>query len=56
VAPRVKFLMSTPIVSIEPEASALNAAKLMREKGIGALLVKKGEEVVGIVTERDLVY
>jgi CBS domain-containing protein len=56
VAPRVKFLMSAPIVSVEPSTSALEAAKLMREKGIGALLVKRGDEVAGIVTERDLVY
>ena len=36
-----------------PAASVFDAVKLMSEKNIGALLVTEGEEVVGIVTERD---
>ncbi|MEX3629889.1 MAG: CBS domain-containing protein [Burkholderia sp.] len=33
--------------------SVYDALKLMAIKGIGALVVKEGEDIVGIVTERD---
>ena len=39
--------------TIAPGASVFDAVKLMSEKNIGALLVMEGEEVAGIVTERD---
>jgi len=39
--------------TITPTASVFDAVKLMAEKNIGALLVLEGENVVGIITERD---
>ena len=39
--------------TIAPTASVFDAVKLMAEKDIGALLVMQGDEVTGIVTERD---
>lgn len=39
--------------AITPGASVFDAVKLMSEKNIGALLVMEGEEIAGIVTERD---
>ena len=39
--------------AIEPDDSVFQALQRMADKGIGALLVMQGEEVVGIVTERD---
>lgn len=41
------------IWSIKPDASVLEAIKLMAEKEVGALLVMKNEKPVGIVSERD---
>ncbi len=41
------------IYSIEPEGPVLEAIQLMAEHGIGALLVMKGTELTGIVSERD---
>ena len=41
------------VVSIDPEASVLDAIKRMAEQSIGALAVMDGERLVGIVTERD---
>jgi len=40
--------------SISPSASVLDAAQLMNEHKIGALVVLEGERVRGIVTERDV--
>lgn len=42
------------ILSIEPSASALDAAMLMNSHKVGSLLVMDDQTVVGIITERDL--
>ena len=39
--------------SIEPDATVYEALALMAEKNIGAVLVRKAGEVVGILSERD---
>lgn len=39
--------------SIAPDASVYDALKLMAAKEIGALLVLEGEELVGVISERD---
>lgn len=41
------------LCTIGPEASVLDALKLMAEKNIGALLVVEKDKLVGIVSERD---
>jgi CBS domain-containing protein len=41
------------VLAISPDASVLDAIKLMAEKSIGALAVMEGSELCGIVTERD---
>lgn len=41
------------VVSIAPDASVLDAIRLMSDKGIGALVVMDGDSLRGIVTERD---
>ena len=44
----------TKVVSVGPEATVLNAAIVMNEHRIGAVVVKDGERVVGMFTERDV--
>ena len=39
--------------SIEPGATVFEAIQLMADKNIGALLVKDGEKLVGVISERD---
>jgi len=41
------------VMSIGADASVIDAIRLMAERGIGALLVMRGEAVEGIVSERD---
>lgn len=53
VAQILKSKQNQTVWNITPEALVLDAIKLLAEKGIGALLVMEGEQVVGIVTERD---
>ena len=46
--------MSTPVISVEAATSIQEAVEMMDTKNIGSILVKEGEEYVGIVTERDI--
>jgi CBS domain-containing protein len=47
---------SGPIVSIEAEATVREAVALLAERRIGALPVMQGGRIVGIFSERDVVY
>src|SRR5215467_4544280 len=52
----VHILRSKPeqtVYTIPPTATVFDALKLMAEKSIGALVVTEGEQVVGIISERD---
>ena len=52
----VKQLLDTKgrdILSISPDASVLDAIKLMAEKAVGALVVMQDSALAGVVTERD---
>ena len=51
-----KILQSKPdatVHTIAPTASVFDALQLMANKGIGALIVTEGADIVGIFTERD---
>ena len=50
----VKEVMCEPVITITPEASVKEAARLMMEKRIGCLPVLEGAKLVGIVTETDM--
>jgi len=41
------------IISVTADASVFDAIKIMAERAIGSLLVMQGDELQGIVTERD---
>jgi len=51
----VRDIMTKEIVKIDSDKSALEAAKMMTEKGISSLFVMKDGQPVGIVTERDFI-
>jgi CBS domain-containing protein len=42
------------VVEVAPETNVRDAAKMMRDAKIGALLVIRDERLVGILTERDV--
>ncbi len=44
----------TDVATVDREATVLEAAKLMNERRIGAVVVTAGEHAVGIFTERDI--
>jgi len=44
------------ILSVSPDTTIYDALKVMTANKVGAILVKDGEEYVGIWTERDLMH
>jgi CBS domain-containing protein len=44
-----------PVLSLEASATCGDAARLMAERGIGSVGVHAGGQLVGLVTDRDLV-
>lgn len=52
----LKHIKQTSVYSISPDASVTDAKDYMMEKSIGAVSVKSGEQLVGILTERDLLW
>ncbi|MCB9138758.1 MAG: CBS domain-containing protein [Caldilineaceae bacterium] len=51
----VAEIMHAPVVTIGPEASVIDAARIMAKNRIGGLPVVDGSGVVGIITETDVV-
>ena len=41
------------VIAVAPDASVLEAVKLMAEAGVGSLVVLDDEKLCGIITERD---
>lgn len=51
---RVAAIMSTDLVSCERGSSVADAAKEMRDRNVGDVLVTDGDRLVGILTDRDI--
>ncbi|MFJ9905928.1 CBS domain-containing protein [Streptomyces sp. NPDC101152] len=50
----VREVMTPGVVAVRPDASLVEAAQLMRSQGIGDVLVADGQQVVGVLTDRDI--
>ena len=53
IAQILKSKPDAAVQTIAPTATVFDALTLMADKNIGALVVTEGEQVVGIITERD---
>jgi len=51
----VREIMKTNIVSIDSSEPIKNACNIYKDKKIGSLLITEKNDVVGIVTERDII-
>ncbi|BDG07892.1 CBS domain-containing protein [Anaeromyxobacter paludicola] len=54
--PTIEKLVVRDVVALDEHTSCNEAARLMEQKHIGSVGVKRNGKLVGIVTERDLVY
>jgi len=55
MAQKVSDIMTTALVMIRPSQSVTDAARAMRDNGIGAVLVADNGELLGIASDRDIV-
>ena len=51
----ISSVMSSPLISIDPEDTIWEASEMMKEKGIHKLPVKDNDQIIGIVTTTDIV-
>ena len=51
----VRDIMTGHPVTVEPQTSVTAVARIMRDQDLGAVLVTDGDELRGLVTDRDLV-
>lgn len=52
---RIKDVMTTEVDLVDPDTTLAEAARLMRDDGVGALPVGEDGHLVGMVTDRDIV-
>ncbi|MGK2964334.1 MAG: CBS domain-containing protein [Tepidiformaceae bacterium] len=52
---KIKDFMTTPVVTVSAKATLAEAARLMRDNDVGFLPVVDGDDLKGVVTDRDLV-
>jgi signal-transduction protein with cAMP-binding, CBS, and nucleotidyltransferase domain len=53
---QVRNLMRSPVVSVAPGETLQRAAQVMREHGIGSVVVEQDGQLAGILTERDVMH
>ncbi|QHC23041.1 CBS domain-containing protein [Streptomyces sp. GS7] len=51
---RVRDVMRVPVVTVAPDATLRDTARLMQQRTVGCVVVVSGEVVLGMVTDRDL--
>lgn len=51
---KIKEIMTEHVITISPDASVKEAARMMIDKKIGCLPVVDGENLVGLLTETDI--
>ncbi len=51
----VKDVMTQDVFSVDANESILKAAQIMRDTNVGSVPVRQGDQVVGIITDRDIV-
>ena len=49
----VSDIMTRALISVNPNTTVFQVAKMMEQGGIGAVIVKDNENPVGIITDRD---
>jgi CBS domain-containing protein len=52
---KVSEVMNRNLITMRPDGTVYEAAKLMKENNIGSVVIMEGSELKGIVTERDLI-
>ncbi|WP_077799368.1 CBS domain-containing protein [Streptomyces sp. JHA26] len=54
MAEYVRDVMTAGVAAVRPDSSLVEAAQLMRTQNIGDVVVADGQDVVGVLTDRDI--
>ncbi len=52
---KVKYLMSSPVITVSPKTNVAKIIELMKKHGIGSLVVMEKGKINGIITEHDII-
>ncbi len=52
---KIRYLASSPPVTAPPEAPIREIAAIMADRRIGLVVLTRGDEIAGVVSERDIV-
>jgi len=52
---KVKEIMKKYVITVDPEITVSNVAKIMTNNRIGSVIIMKGQKPVGIITDDDIV-
>jgi signal-transduction protein with cAMP-binding, CBS, and nucleotidyltransferase domain len=52
---KVREMMATSVFTVSKKTRIKETADLMKKNGVGSLLVKEDEQILGIITETDIV-
>jgi CBS domain-containing protein len=52
---QIKDAMTSNPTTCEPQASVVDAAKVMAQEDVGSIPIVEGDQLVGVVTDRDIV-
>jgi CBS domain-containing protein len=52
---KISEVMTTNVATLDTKSTATDAARVMREQDIGDVVVTDGDQIRGIVTDRDIV-
>lgn len=50
----VREVMTAGVAAVRPDASLVEAARLMRAQDVGDVLVARGDRLIGVLTDRDI--
>jgi len=53
---KVKEVMANSVFTVSKQTKIKETADLMKKNGVGSLLVKDQDDIVGIITETDIVH
>ncbi|WP_304453618.1 CBS domain-containing protein [Nocardiopsis sp. YSL2] len=51
----ISDVMTSPAITVEPDASLREAAEIMRGSDVGDVMVAEDDRLVGVLTDRDIV-
>jgi CBS domain-containing protein len=55
MAQKIRDVMSTNLVTLDMDQTVIGASKAMRDNNVGDVIVVEGDQLLGILTDRDIV-